>query len=417
MTRTKQRHSPNDSTPPSVDKNMVPTSDTAVLHREEFVAPDPQSSPRLEVRRLTKRLEGNTIVDGFDLTIGAGENVVLLGPSGCGKTTTLRMVAGLIRPDSGEIRLNGTLASGPGAMVPTERRHLGMVFQNYAVWPHKSVFDNVAYGLQVARRPKPEIQQRVTLALALVQLDGLAQRFPGDLSGGQQQRVALARAIVTEPSLLLLDEPLSNLDAVLRKEMRIELKQLTRRIGMTSLYVTHDQEEALALADRIVVMNRGRIEQIGTPLEIYRRPRTRFVAAFVGTTNLIDGTVEAQEREPAGGKDGGRLLVATSLGIKVWARAAAETIIGNPPGSSVVLSVRPEGLLLGADANVTRTITTTAGALTSARLDTSVFLGNRHELHLNVNGQIVNAQAATLDAFRDGLAPFSIDDELAWVVP
>jgi ABC-type Fe3+/spermidine/putrescine transport system ATPase subunit len=381
--------------------------DTLVLDRGAASAPALKATPRLAVRGLSKWLDGNAIVDSVDLTIAAGESVVLLGPSGCGKTTTLRMIAGLIRPDSGEIRLDGALASGPGVMVPTERRNLGMVFQNYAVWPHKSVFDNVAYGLQVARRPKPEIVQRVTQALALVQLGGLAQRYPGDLSGGQQQRVALARAIVTEPSLLLLDEPLSNLDAVLRKEMRMELKQLTRRIGMTSLYVTHDQEEALALADRIVVMSRGRIEQIGTPLDIYRRPRSRFVAAFVGTTNLIDAVVERQDRAQ------GRLLVATRLGIKVWAQASAETIAGRPPGSSVVLSVRPEGLLLGAEAERG----SVGGSVASARLDTSVFLGNRHELHLHVAGQAINAEAATLDAFRNALAPLGIDGDLAWVVP
>ena len=316
------------------------------------------------------------------------------------------MVAGLIRPDDGEIRLNGTLASGPGVMVPTEHRHLGMVFQNYAVWPHKSVFDNVAYGLKIARRPKAEIQQRVTDALALVQLNGLGDRYPGDLSGGQQQRVALARAIVTEPSLLLLDEPLSNLDAVLRKEMRLELKELTRRIGMTSLYVTHDQEEALALADRIVVMNRGHIEQIGTPHEIYLRPRSRFVAAFVGTTNLIEGAVEAQDLA------GGRLQVATDIGVKVWAQAAPDTIAASSPGKRVVLSVRPEGLLTGAAA----TGRSDASAVNTA-LVTSAFLGNRYELHLNANGQTLNGQAATLEAFRDGQAALSIDGDLAWVVP
>jgi iron(III) transport system ATP-binding protein len=367
----------------------------------------PAASPatRLDVRGLVKRLNGNVIVDHIDLAIGAGENVVLLGPSGCGKTTTLRMVAGLIRQDEGEIWLDGALAAGPNANVPTERRHLGMVFQNYAIWPHKTVFENVAYGLRIARRPKAEIQQRATQALALVQLDGLAARYPGDLSGGQQQRVALARAIVTEPSLLLLDEPLSNLDAVLRKEMRIELKELTRRLGMTSLYVTHDQEEALALADRIVVMNQGRIEQIGTPHDIYRRPRTRFVAGFVGTTNLIEGTVEAQDR------GGNRLLIETSVGVKIWAHAAAETVAAKGAGSQVLLSVRPEGLLIGA------AIDRNAGSVTSARLETSAFLGSRFEVHLNVNGKTLDGQAASLDAFGNGMAPFSIDGDLAWVLP
>ena len=363
---------------------------------------------RLDVRGLIKRLNGNTIVDHVDLAIAAGENVVLLGPSGCGKTTTLRMVAGLIRQDEGEIRLNGELASGPGTNVPTERRHLGMVFQNYAIWPHKTVFENVAYGLRVARRPKPEIERRVVQALALVRLDSLAARYPGDLSGGQQQRVALARAIVTEPSLLLLDEPLSNLDAVLRKEMRIELKELTRRLGMTSLYVTHDQEEALALADRIVVMNHGRIEQIGTPHEIYRRPRTRFVAGFVGTTNLIGGAVEAQDR------DGNRLLVDTAVGVKVWAHAAGDTVAAKGVGSQVLLSVRPEGLLIGPAIEHNGG---NAGSVTTARLESSAFLGSRFEVILNVNGKTLDGQAASLDAFAGGVAPFSIDGDLSWVLP
>jgi ABC-type Fe3+/spermidine/putrescine transport system ATPase subunit len=255
----------------------------------------PENGTRLQLNGLAKSLGGSTVVDGVDLTINEGESVVLLGPSGCGKTTTLRMVAGFLDPDSGEIYLEGKLASGNGHSVPTERRNLGMVFQSYAVWPHKTVFENVAFSLAMARLDRAAIRSRVQQVLELVQLGRHAERYPPDLSGGQQQRVALARAIVNQPTLLLLDEPLSNLDAGLREEMRFELKRLHRDRGMTMLYVTHDQDEALVLADRIAVMNRGRIEQLDTPEAIYRRPASRFVASFVGSTNLIEGEVVGKD--------------------------------------------------------------------------------------------------------------------------
>jgi ABC-type Fe3+/spermidine/putrescine transport system ATPase subunit len=367
-------------------------------------------TPRLEVKHLVKRMNGVAVVDGVDLDIQPGESLVLLGPSGCGKTTTLRMIAGLIQPDGGEIRLDGRLVAGAGARttvnVPTDKRRLGMVFQNYAVWPHKTVFGNVAYGLKLARVSGREIKSRVAGALALVQLAGLEERYPSSLSGGQQQRVALARAIVTEPALLLLDEPLSNLDATLRKEMRIELKELARRIGMTCLYVTHDQEEALTLADRVVVMNKGRIEQIATPEDIYRRPKTRFVAGFVGTTNLIEGKVREQDRH------GGRLKIETGIGLEFWSRASADTIESSPPGTEVAVSVRPEGIRIG-----TETSFNAAGLKpVPTRFLGSSFLGNRYELRLELQGTTLHGQAASLEALRDNHVHMAIDEALAWVV-
>jgi ABC-type Fe3+/spermidine/putrescine transport system ATPase subunit len=223
--------------------------------------------------------------------VARGEHVTLLGPSGCGKTTTLRAIAGLEQPTSGSIRVDGQAMfdAAERKNVPAEQRGVSMVFQSYAVWPHMSVFDNVAYGLRVRKQNKADIAANVERALGLVQMKHLADRPASKLSGGQQQRVALARAIAFSPTVVLFDEPLSNLDAKLRAEMRVELRELQRRLDITSVYVTHDQEEALAISDRVIVMNVGVIEQIGTPEEIYNRPRSRFVADFVGSANLIKG--------------------------------------------------------------------------------------------------------------------------------
>jgi ABC-type Fe3+/spermidine/putrescine transport system ATPase subunit len=225
--------------------------------------------------------------------IAPGELVTLLGPSGCGKTTTLRAVAGLETPSGGSIRLNGetVYAAAERRNVPAEKRGVSMVFQSYAIWPHMTVFENVAYGLRVRKLPQADVRENVTRVLGLVQMQDYADRPASKLSGGQQQRVAVARAIAFSPSVLLFDEPLSNLDAKLRAEMRVELRELQRRLDITSLYVTHDQEEALAISDRVIVMNGGKIEQIGTPEEIYNRPTSRFVADFVGSANLITGRV------------------------------------------------------------------------------------------------------------------------------
>jgi iron(III) transport system ATP-binding protein len=242
----------------------------------------------LELQGLTKRYPGVTSVDRVDLAVEPGEFICLLGPSGCGKTTTLRMIAGFIEPDEGRIVVGGKVVSQPGSVVPPERRNMGMIFQSYAVWPHMTVRDNVAYGLRMRGATEEERTRRTDAALRATHLYELAARYPSELSGGQQQRVALARALAPKPDILLLDEPLSNLDANLRNEMRLEIRRLHDEFHDTSIYVTHDQLEAMTMADRIVVMNAGRIEQIGRPHDIYNRPNSRFVARFIGGGNVLE---------------------------------------------------------------------------------------------------------------------------------
>jgi len=246
--------------------------------------------PHLELCGLTKRYGALTSVDAIDLAVERGEFICLLGPSGCGKTTTLRMLAGFLAPDAGEIRVGGTVMSSPHAVVQPERRNMGMIFQSYAVWPHMTVRENVGYGLKMQSMPAAQRQARTDALLGATRLADHADNYPAELSGGQQQRVALARALAPNPGILLLDEPLSNLDANLRGEMRFEIRRLHDEYRNTSIYVTHDQVEAMTMADRIVVMNGGRIEQIGTPEDVYDRPGSRFVARFIGATNVIDGT-------------------------------------------------------------------------------------------------------------------------------
>jgi iron(III) transport system ATP-binding protein len=241
----------------------------------------------LELKNLTKRYAGVVSVDAIDLSVEQGEFVCLLGPSGCGKTTTLRMIAGFLEPDAGEIRTGGKIISSTRSVVPPERRNMGMIFQSYAVWPHMTVRQNVGYGLKMKQMPAAEKQSRTDALLKVTKLDVLAERYPSELSGGQQQRVALARALAPNPDILLLDEPLSNLDASLRGDMRFEIRRLHEKFQHTSIYVTHDQVEAMTMADRIVVMNAGRIEQIGTPLEMYERPNSEFVARFIGGSNVV----------------------------------------------------------------------------------------------------------------------------------
>ena len=243
----------------------------------------------LELKRLTRRFGDATAVDDVSLTIVHGQLVSLLGPSGCGKTTTLRLIAGFLEPSAGEIVVGGRTLSKPGRTEPPERRNMSMIFQSYALWPHMTARENVAYGLKLRRLDAATVRRKVDAILAAARLTGLADRYPAELSGGQQQRVSLARALAVEPETLLMDEPLSNLDANLREEMRFEIRRLHDATRTTTVYVTHDQGEAMTTADLIAVMNDGRIEQLGTPEEIYERPISSFVARFIGAANIVEG--------------------------------------------------------------------------------------------------------------------------------
>jgi ABC-type Fe3+/spermidine/putrescine transport system ATPase subunit len=245
----------------------------------------------LSVRGVSQQLGGKSVLEAINLDVAPGTFLTLLGPSGCGKTTLLRILAGFLRPHSGTVTLNGKILSAADVVVPPERRGMGMVFQNYAVWPHMTVTGNVAYGLKVRRLPNAEIRARANEALRLVGLLGFERRIPSELSGGQQQRVSIARSIATTPNVLLLDEPLSNLDAKLRKDMLFDLKRIQQESGVTFFYVTHDQSEALSVSDQVVVMKEGRIMQIGSPREVYDQPKNLFVASFVGNANTLRGRI------------------------------------------------------------------------------------------------------------------------------
>jgi iron(III) transport system ATP-binding protein len=323
-------------------------------------------------------------VSGLSLDIRDNTFVTLLGPSGCGKTTTLRLIAGYLVPDSGTIHVGARQISSPDTIVPPERRGMGMVFQNYAVWPHKTVFENVVFGLRVRKVPIEKAREQVDKALALVNLTGLGDRLPNELSGGQQQRVALARSLVVEPDILLLDEPLSNLDAKLREKMRGELKQLQRRTGITFVYVTHDQSEALALSDQIAVMHGGRLQQFGTPHEVYAKPANRVVADFMGLVNLLPGRIDAV----SGGR--ARVTTASGLGLDV---ALPD---GMAQGDEVEIAIRPEDITIRGKAN---------GVLTAGHgtVREHTFLGNINEYFLTLGaGEELRVQTHPTQQFTVG---------------
>ncbi|MCC7384546.1 MAG: ABC transporter ATP-binding protein [Deltaproteobacteria bacterium] len=331
----------------------------------------------LELRGIAKSFGAVQVLDSIDLSVAHGELVALLGPSGCGKSTLIRIIAGLDRPDRGSIKLGEHVVSDDRTHVPPEDRRLGMVFQSYAVWPHRTVAENVAYPLRIQRRPKAEIAREVARALELVRLTGLDGRYPHELSGGQQQRVALARALAAEPQILLLDEPLSNLDARLREEMRREIRDLGRRLSITVVLVTHDQAEALSTADRVAVMRSGRIVQLASPEEIYRRPADLYVARVVGAVNAL----EVASVRAAGPK------------LEVEAgpvRAVLEGAAPAAPLGSLRLMVRPENVRLDDHGELRFTVESLA------------FLGDRAELELSREGARLRAVSTALHAPRVG---------------
>jgi len=293
--------------------------------------------PGLHLVNLLKRFGPTIAVDGINLDIEDGEIMTLLGPSGCGKTTTLRCIAGFLIPDEGDIYLGDQQITS----LSPEKRGIGFVFQNYALWPHMTVFDNLAFGLRLRRVRKAEIKKRVGEALELVRLGGFAERYPRQLSGGQQQRIALARALVIQPRVLLLDEPLSNLDAQLREEMRFEIRELQKSLNITAVYVTHDQAEALVLSDRIAVMNEGVITQIGTPQQIYNQPNNRFVAGFIGLSSFVEGVVTQLDSTAS------HATVTTSDNLDI--RVPGDSLSLN---QKLTLAVRPEHITLKHDASV-----------------------------------------------------------------
>jgi putative spermidine/putrescine transport system ATP-binding protein len=341
---------------------------------------------RISLRGLTKRFASALAVDGLSLDVRQGELVSLVGGSGCGKTTTLRMIAGFERPDAGEIRFDDRVVND----VPPRRRRVGIVFQSYALFPTMTVAENIAFGLRVARQPAATIRARVAEMVALTHLDGLEGRYANQLSGGQQQRVALARALARRPDVLLLDEPLSALDAKIRLRLRGELRRIQQDLGITAVYVTHDQEEALSIADRIAVMRAGRIEQIGGPEEIYTRPRTDFVADFVGISNLLACRV-----------------VSASDGVVEWEGERFRVPLPAGAAGSIILSIRPERLAIGGEA--------TAPNRLHGVLEVVTFLGPFVRLEVSVHQRpfwvdVPTERASTLERRKPIVLTFAASD-------
>ncbi|OBZ93444.1 hypothetical protein ADU59_21560 [Pararhizobium polonicum] len=329
----------------------------------------------IEVRNLSRVFAGRAAVDNVSFDVDEGEVLVIVGSSGCGKTTTLRCIAGLTEPTSGTVTVDGRMMVGPGVFVPPERRGIGMVFQSYALWPHKTVAENIAYSLVVRGTAKAEIGKAVDRALALVDLKGMGDRYPSSMSGGQQQRVAVARCAVSEPRVLLLDEPLSNLDAKLREQMREELRYLITKIRSTAIHITHDQTEAMALADRIICMRDGKVEQVGSARDLYRRPASRFIADFIGISTFLDG--KCLER----GLDGSYRIVLTN-GDQLL--SSISTSVGS--GSKVTVAIRPENFNLYArrpeGTNVLEGI-----------ISSGIFFGDHIEYSITYGGVILKARS------------------------
>ena len=331
----------------------------------------------IEIQNLFKCFKKVVAINHIQLEVNKGEMLTLLGPSGCGKTTTLRCIAGLERPDEGDIVIDGKPMLSQGFVQPS-KRGIGMVFQNYAVWPHMKVFNNIVYGLKLQKLSKQEIKEKAQKVLELVGLDGLEDRYPSQLSGGQQQRVALARALVGNPKVLLLDEPLSNLDAKLREELRFEIKSLVRRMGITSVYVTHDQAEAMVISDRVAVMESGNVVQIGLPEEIYEKPANRFVADFIGTMNFISG--EIAEVVP----DSNEVYVRTEFIDKMLCTQPDSQVLKT--GEKVYASIRPEDVEIFAQSPESKE------NLFKGTIAHKAYLGNFLYFFVSVNDTMIRVQ-------------------------
>jgi spermidine/putrescine ABC transporter ATP-binding subunit len=333
------------------------------------------SSADVRFAGVEKKFGAATALHRLDLSVPHGSFFSLLGPSGCGKTTTLRLVAGFEQPTSGDIYIRNKRVTG----VPAYKRNFGMVFQNFALFPHLTVRENVAFGLQMRRVGREEVRRKVESALELVALGAFGDRYPRQLSGGQQQRVALARAVVFEPDVLLLDEPLSALDKMLREQMQVEIRSLQKRLGTTTIFVTHDQEEALTMSDRVAVMKDGRIQQIGAPREIYDRPSSEFVATFLGASNILDAVVEARSGDKALVNFGGTRFA----------------VAGSPvaPGTRIKLALRPEKIAVRADGAV------------RARLREMIYRGAHTHLQLEVGGKLIAAVVPNSDVRPLALSP------------
>jgi len=350
---------------------------------------------KLILNNLTKKFGNFKAVDNFSLEIGEGEFVALVGPSGCGKTTALRCIAGFIEINEGEIILDNKVISNTKYVLPPEQRNMAMVFQSYAVWPHKTVFKNISFGLELRKLPKSEIRGRVMKTLELTKLTGLEKRYPNELSGGQQQRVALGRGLVVEPAILLLDEPLSNLDAILREEMRFDLREIQQKLKITSIYVTHDQTEAMVIADRIVVMNAGKIDQIGNAKDIYHHSNSKFVSTFVGTTNLIKGLLREKQAH--------YITIKSENGIELKVKKPEDAVLPDI-GSEVFISVRPESIAIE-PSKMDKVDNAYKGTICK-----KTFLGSFYDYRIKVENELLRVQTSShIDLEVDSEAWLYID--------
>jgi iron(III) transport system ATP-binding protein len=348
----------------------------------------------VRVGNLRKRYGDVVAVDDLTMDFEKGTLTTLLGPSGCGKTTTLRCIAGLERPDSGVVSIGDATVFSQNINVPPEKRKVGIVFQSYAIWPHMTVFDNIAFPLKIRHASKQEIDQKVKTVIDLVRLTGLGERSATMVSGGQQQRIALARALVFDPEVLLLDEPLSNLDANLRDIVRVEVREIQRSLGITTIYVTHDQVEALSISDKVVVLRAGKIMAVGAPREIYTRPPNEFVASFVGKANMLSGTITSMTGLPTSRTGESLVIVETKVGkVRCHLHGAVEM----KEGDKALVTIKPENVVLSADGHQAQEANSFPG-----KVELTSYLGGFSEVVVSVGGEMIRVIRNSEDAAFDG---------------